>query len=185
MSLPRKESIGRFQVTFKGPRFDLTLSGDSPEELVRIYQGLSKKFDGLLEAGKVTPQGQGSIEPVVPPAPALQAKTRTLADFVIPKEVKERFVELREKMSNWQVVFFLLHFSPEGLSNRQLRSLSEELGKPISFSWLDTDFHRKKKEGFVISRPSSGTQEVLYFLAEPGKNAARKLIENLGKKIQS
>src|SRR5207247_10849187 len=44
--------MGRFQVTFKGPLHDVTVAGDSAEEVVREYQLFTSALDNLLRKGK-------------------------------------------------------------------------------------------------------------------------------------
>lgn len=41
-------SMPRFQVTFKGDRFDITVSGDASEDIVQSYKTLSKEIDELI-----------------------------------------------------------------------------------------------------------------------------------------
>ncbi|SRR6266566_679992 len=178
--------MARFQVTFKGTLHDVTVAGDSAEEVVREYQLFSSALDKLLGKGKSLGSAQilHRMQPVDSRSRPPQREFKTLDELSIPSEIKYRVVEQRKNLSNWDTMFLLLHYEPEGLSNRELRSLSEELGKPISYSWFDTEFHRREKEGFVVARQVLGTREKVYFLAEPGKVQAQKLIHGLAKDMK-
>lgn len=173
--------MAKFQVTFKGPLFDVTVSGDSAKELVEEYGNLRLELDKLLpvaKSGRSTRKQDRIPEAGNPQLPGLKVEYATLADLSIPSQVRDRLVEQRKKLTNWQTLFILLHYARDGLTNRQIRTLSDELGKPVSYTWLDTDFHRRKSEGLVISRRPPGSKETRYFLAEPGRKEALKLIQD-------
>jgi len=177
----------RFQVTFKGPIHDVTVAGDSAEEILREYQQFTSALDRLLGQGKSlgsapTMHRIQKLKSASLPPPG---EFKTLDELSMPGEVKHRLVERRKELTNWDTMFLLLHYAPNGLTNRELRSLSEELGKPISYSWFDTEFHRRKKEGFVVARQIPGTQKKTYFLAEPGKVQAQRLIHDLTKETKA
>jgi hypothetical protein len=178
--------LARFQVTFKGPLHDVTVAGDSAEEVLREYQLFSSALDKLLGKGKSLGSAQilHSMQTVDSRPRPSQREFKTLDELSIPNEIKHRLVEQRKNLSNWDTMFLLLHYAPDGLTNRELRSLSEELGKPISYSWFDTEFHRRKKEGFVVARQVPSMREKAYFLAEPGKVQAQKLIHDLAKDVK-
>ena len=171
----------RFQVTFKGPDYDITVTGDSAEKVVEEYIAQRKELKQALESGQArtelvskAPSGRRKVDSNVQPI--------RLTQLSVPTTLAERFVDERKELTNWHTLYFLLHHAPQGLTNKQIRTLSEELGKPITFSWFDTEFHRKRQEGFVISRRPSGSSETLYFLAEPGKKEALRLIKRLSEK---
>jgi hypothetical protein len=175
--------MAKFQVTFKGPLFDVTVAGDSAKELVEEYGNLRLELEKLLQSAKTgrSARKQERIPEVASTQlSGVQAKYTTLADLSIPGQVRDELVEQRKKLTNWQALFILLHYARDGLTNRQIRTFSEELGKPISYSWLDTDFHRRESEGLVVSRRLPGSTETKYFLAEPGKKEALKLIQDYG-----
>jgi len=175
--------MAKFQVTFKGSHFDVTVAGDSAKELVEEYGNLKSELEKFLPSAKTgrsarkqdrTPE-LGSTQ-----QSGVQVEHASLADLSIPVQVRDRLVEQRKKLTNWQTLFILLHYAPNGLTNREIRTLSEDLGKRVSYSWLDTDFHRRKSEGLVVSRRPPGSKETKYFLAEPGKKKALKLIQDYG-----
>ena len=179
--------MARFQVTFKGPLHDVTVAGDSAEEVVREYQVFNSALDKLLGQGKSLGSAQTPHRKQKADSPPSRLRTgfKTLDELSIPSEIKRRLVEQRRELTNWDTMFLLLHYSQNGLTNRELRSLSEELGKPISYTWFDTEFHRRKKEGFAVSRQIQGMREKAYFLAEPGKVQAQKLIRDLAKDVKA
>ena len=176
--------MSRYQVTFKGQAFDVTVSGDSVEDVVKAY---SEIVEGLKKALS------SNSFPKVAPAFTEAKKSRrntgvthseslTLSHLAIPQVVRDGFVETMATLTNWDTTFLLLHYAPDGLTNKELRSLSEELGKPISYSWLDTDFHRKEMQGFVVSRRIPNRKTICYFLAEPGKKKALTLVQRMNEK---
>jgi len=57
--------------------------------------------------------------------------------------------------------------------------MSKQLRKPVSYDWLNTEFHRKKYSGLVKSESISGSQEKAYSLNEPGRRKAEVLIAAL------
>ena len=174
--------MSRFHVTFKGGEFDITVSGDSAEEIVREYAKISAEIEKALGSAKGAPVQVGMRKKQASKPPVEVHQEKTLDDFEIPNEVRDNIVEQRNKLSNWDILFVLLHYAPYGISNKQIRALSEELGKPISYSWFDTSFHRRANEGLVVSRRPIGSRETLYFLAAPGKRKAIELIESFVKK---
>jgi hypothetical protein len=175
--------MAKFQVTFKGPHFDVTVAGDSAKELVEEYGNLRSELEKLLspvKTGRSARKQDRIPELWSAQRSGIQVEYASLADLSIPGQVRDKLVEQRKKLTNWQTLFILLHYAPDGLTNREIRTLSEELGKRISYSWLDTDFHRRKSEGLVVSRRLPGSKETKYFLAEPGKKEALKLIQDNG-----
>lgn len=171
----------RFQVTFKGPDYDVTVTGDSAEKVVEEYNRLRTELDEVLKSRNVRSERKSTPSSRNRKVTSVAEPIR-LSQLSIPQTLADRFVEHRTKLANWHTVYFLLHHASQGLTNKQMRTLSEELGKPISFSWFDTGFHRRTKEGVVISRRPPGSSETLYFLAEPGKKEALRLIKRLTEK---
>jgi hypothetical protein len=174
--------MAKYQVTFKGPAYDVTVSGDSAEEIVRDYDSVNSRISNLLKSNSGSTPRAGSKKNMTGNSSMVEVEQISVADLSIPQSLKEHFVEQRNRLTNWDTLFFLLHYAPDGLTNRQIRVLSEELGKPISYSWLDTEFHRKRNQGRVISRRPRESKETLYFLAEPGKKDALKLIDSFDEK---
>jgi hypothetical protein len=63
--------------------------------------------------------------------------------------------------------------------------LSKELGKPIKYNWLDSEPHRDKRKGFIMSTPIPGKQEKLYSLTARGMKKAESIVEAVKKKEPS
>ncbi len=170
-------------MTFKGDFFDITLEGESGKDVVMGFLRTKEEIEAALksyDSGKAahgpsrqTPKGR------ISPYQAQPLQDLSLRDLTIPDAIKDAFVERKSDLSNWNTIFLLLHYHTIGLSNKQLRSLSEELGKPIKFSWFDSEFHRRDNEGLVVSKRIPGRKEALYFLTEPGKKEAEKLTRAL------
>jgi hypothetical protein len=103
----------------------------------------------------------------------------TLAELSIPQKIIDGLLERKGRFSTWDVLLILLSHAPSGLTNNQIRNLSEELGQPISFDWLDTEFHRKQHSGLVVAKPIPGSLQKRYFLSELGKKRASALVNDL------
>ena len=170
----------KYQVTFKGQFYDVLVSGDSSEQLAQDYkevsQGINKAL-GVKSSQRVFSQAT-KIKAVAEQLASTSSPELNLDELSIPAYASDAFVEQKKTLTNWDTLFLLLHFWPKGLTNKQLRSLSEELGKPIRFSWFDGEFHRRDNEGLVVSKHVPGAREKLYFLAEPGKRRAEDLIRS-------
>jgi DNA-binding HxlR family transcriptional regulator len=178
-------ALTKYKVTFKGDQFDIALEGDSAEEVVSDFLKTRKEIENALKSQEHTApisRSHKSDPKALPPA-RHPPEVLSISELSVPNQIKDAFIESRQRLSNWDTLFFLLHYKATGLTNKQLRSLSEELGKPISSSWLDTSFHRRDDEGLVMSKRVPGQQYVVYFLTELGKKEAGKLIhtfENQG-----
>lgn len=170
-------------MTFKGEQFDISVEGDSPHEIVTDFIKTKEEIENAFKpvGGRKLNRKSGSREhgAGIENREVEQAQEISLSDLSIPQPVKDAFVERKDKLSNWDAIFLLLRHHSSGLTNKQLRSLAEEIGKPIKFSWFDSEFHRRDNEGLVMSRRQTGTREALYFLTEPGKRAADTLIREI------
>ncbi len=100
----------------------------------------------------------------------------TLSSLSIPIDVKEKVVRNIRGISRLKLVMILLHYS-KGLTYKNIMTLSKELGKPIIYGWLNTEFQRKEYREFIKSESVRGSQEKLYSLTEPGKRKAQSIIE--------
>lgn len=178
-AIPRRQPMSKFLVTFKGPTYDISVAGDSVAEILKEYDEFRREFEQRLKPAIQKRRSPAQVVQVMVPKAASERKM--LGDLSIPEIVKNHIVTERNRLNNWDIVLLLLHYSPDGLTNKQIRWLSEELGKRISYSWFDTAFHRRDDEGLVISRRLAGEREVLYLAAEPGKKLARELVNGLEK----
>jgi len=180
--------LNKFRATFKGDFFDITVEGESGLEVVMGYLKRKEEIENALKSQpthaasspprKTGPKLHLSIHPSTSP------EHISLANLSIPDQVKDAFVESKDTLSNSDTVFLLLHYYPNGLTNKQLRTLSEEMGKLIKFSWLDGEFHRTNNEGLVMSRRVPGRREVSYFLTQLGRKKAQDLLRDLQTKTK-
>ena len=170
-------------ITFKGDLFDITLEGDSNKEIVAEFLASKKEIEKTLRSGGVELASHATSshasKRIAPSHHSEPLDALSLQDLSIPTPIKDAFVERKDSLSNWDSLFLLLHFHSAGLTNKRLRSLSEEFGKEIKFSWFDGEFHRRNNEGLVMSKRVPGKKEALYFLTEPGKKQAEALIQKL------
>jgi hypothetical protein len=104
---------------------------------------------------------------------------KTLSDLSISRDLIDSLLEPRAKLSTWDVLLVLLYHAPDGLTFNQVQSLSEELGHPITYDWLNTEFHRKQHSGLVIAKPIPNSKHKRYFLSELGKKRAYTSINQL------
>jgi hypothetical protein len=175
--------LDKFKVTFKDDFFDITVEGESGSGIVVEYLKRKEEIESALKSrasGKPANIGRKKVgKTKLSIRKSLPIEALSLANLSIPNEIKRAFVNRKDSLSNWDTTFLLLHYYPNGLTNKQLRSLSEELGKPISYSWLDTGFHRRDDEGLVMSKRIPGQREVIYFLTELGRKEVETLIQTL------
>lgn len=171
----------KLKVIFKGDLFDIVIEGESAEDVVSNFIKSRQEIEAILTKQGQKPSNRASrVRGLKNPIQAQEfSEDISISDLSIPDPIKTVFVERRSGLNNWDTLFFLLHYKETGLSNKQLRALSEALGKPISFSWFDTSFHRRDDEGLVMSKKVSGRKTVIYLLTELGKREAEKLIQAL------
>ena len=171
----------RYRVTFKGDLYDITIEGESADDIVSNFVKNKQEIEAALRLQGQKPSSSRSRLPSNRILPSIQSLTEdiSVSDLSISEPIKNAFIERRDRLTNWDTLFFLLHYRQTGLTNKQLRSLSEALGKPISFSWFDTSFHRRDDEGLVMSKRVAGKRAVTYVLTELGKKEAEKLIQAL------
>ncbi len=108
-----------------------------------------------------------------------------LSQLGIPLDEKEAILNRIEGLNRFDLFVILLHYSKESLSYDQVMTLSKELGKPIKYNWLDSEPHRERRKGFIMSTPIPGKQEKLYSLTARGKKKAESIVEALKKKEPS
>jgi hypothetical protein len=173
--------LTRYRVTFKGDLYDITIEGESADDIVSNFVKNKQEIEAALRLQGQKPSSRRSRLPSNRIPSSIQSLTEdiSVSDLSIPEPIKNAFIERRDRLTNWDTLFFLLHYRQTGLTNKQLRSLSEALGKPISFSWFDTSFHRRDDEGLVMSKRVPGKRIVAYVLTELGKKEAEKLIQTL------
>jgi hypothetical protein len=102
-----------------------------------------------------------------------------LEDLRIPADTRSSLQSRIRKVSYWDLILLLLYFSPRPMKYVHLMQLSRELKKPISYDWLNTEFHRKKYSGLVRSDPIPGSGERAYSLNEPGRRRAESFVAKL------
>jgi len=105
----------------------------------------------------------------------------SLSQLGMPADEREVILVHIDDLNRFDLFVLLLHYSEEPLSYEQVMSLSKQLGKPIKYNWLDSEPHRDKRKGFIMSTPIPGKQEKLYSLTARGENKAKSIIEALKK----
>ena len=112
--------------------------------------------------------------------PRLKEPQPKLEDLKIPGTTFSALQARIRKVSYWNLVLLLLYFASSGLTYSTIMGMSKQLRKPVSYDWLNTEFHRKKYSGLVRSESISGSQEKSYSLNEPGRRRAEVFIAALG-----
>lgn len=102
-----------------------------------------------------------------------------LEDLGIPTEILSLLRTNIRKVSYWDLILLLLYFAPDSLMYSDMMKLSTELRKPVSYDWLNTEFHRKKYAGLVRSEPLPGSVERAYKLNEPGRRRVEAFMSKL------
>jgi hypothetical protein len=114
----------------------------------------------------------GKVAPFKGPQPKLE-------DLKIPAKLLTTLQTRIRKVSYWNLVLLLLYFASGGLTYSNIMEMSKQLRKPVSYDWLNTEFHRKKYSGLVRSESVSGSQEKAYSLNEPGRRKAEVFLQTL------
>ena len=129
---------------------------------------------------------QKAMRTLLPAAPAVpQTAMGSLSQLGIPAGDKEAILRHIDGLNRFDLFALLLHYSKEPLSYEQVMFLSKELGKPIKYNWLDSEPHREKRKGFIMSTPVPGKQEKLYSLTARGEKKAEEIVDALKKKEPS
>ena|SRR5712664_768441 len=102
-----------------------------------------------------------------------------LEDLEIPNDVLSALRARIRKVGYLNLVLILLYFSPRSLTYSHMMSISKELKKPVSYEWLNTEFHRTKYSGLVRSESIPGSKEKTYSLNEPGRKKAETVLAKL------
>lgn len=105
--------------------------------------------------------------------------TVQLEDLTIPSDVLSKLRERIRKVTYMNLILILLYFSSRSLTYAHMMSISKELKKPVSYEWLNTEFHRAKYSGLVKSESIPGSKERTYSLNEPGRKKAEKVLAKL------
>ncbi len=139
--------MSKYKVTFKSELFDISIEGDSPHEIVtdfiRTREVIEREVKPLATKKRRRESNSSENNADVEGQQLRPVQEFSLSDLSIPQPVKDAFVESKDKLSNWDTLFLLLRYQSSGLTNKQVRSLAEEIGKPIKFSWFDSEFHRR------------------------------------------
>ena len=106
--------------------------------------------------------------------------TLSVKDLNIPREILSAIEQRIRKIGYWNLVLTLLYYAaPQSLTQANIMNLTKELKKPVSYDWLDTEFHRKKYSGLVRAEPTPGSKFKSYALNEPGRKKAESFLSSL------
>ena len=103
----------------------------------------------------------------------------SLENLSIPQELKNTILNRIRKVSYWNLVLIILYHAPRPLTYANLISISDEFRKPISYDWLNTEFHRSKFRGLVRSHPIHKSKEKAYSLTEHGRKKCDAILVEL------
>lgn len=103
----------------------------------------------------------------------------SLKDFNIPQQILSALEQRIRKTGYWNLVLTLLYYAPQSLTHASIMNLTKELKKPVSYDWLDTEFHRKKYSGLVRAESTPGSKFRSYTLNEPGRRKAEAFLRTL------
>src|SRR5437879_1602041 len=115
---------------------DLSFSFETDHKGTNIEDAVSSILE-ILEtyAGALRKVGQGMPGQQIPRQRSQAHDSDvivSLADLSMPSGLQERIAAEIKTLSNWDILLTILYYAPNsGLSNKQVRSISEELGKPI------------------------------------------------------
>ncbi len=141
---------------------------DLEEKLVEFERRLLKLEQEIFGRTKAT------AKPSLP-----EQDPQKLEDLKIPSDVLLALREQIRRVGFMNLILILLHFTSSSLSYSDMMSISKELKKPVSYEWLNTEFHRKKYSGLVRLEPIPGSQERTYSLNEPGRKRAERVLAGI------
>lgn len=166
-------SIQRGDITFS---FKTNDDGSGLEDGVTAVERLISKHGRRLSKIPTRAEEAGSQRPVIPSPQIL------LSDLRIPSDVRSALTAHIRNVGYWDLVLLLLSFASRALTYDDIMTVSSELRKPVSYKWLNTEFHRKQYSGLVRSEPIPGSKEKRYSLNEPGRRRVEGFISRLKKK---
>lgn len=102
-----------------------------------------------------------------------------LDDVRIPTDVLSAVQARIRDIGYMELVVVILYFAPESLTYSEIMAISKQLKKPISYEWLNTEFHRKKYSGLIRSESIPGRKEKAYALNEPGRRKAESVLTKI------
>jgi hypothetical protein len=161
-------------VTFS---FKTDRAGSNLKEGFETIDHLISSHKDLLQKATRTISTAGPI--------ARESTIVSLSQLDIRVDEKEAILNRIDDLNRFDLFVLLLHYSKEPLSYDQVMFLSKELGKPIKYNWLDSEPHRDKRKGFIMSTPIPGKQEKLYSLTARGMKKAESIVEAVKKKEPS
>jgi hypothetical protein len=133
---------------------------------------LEKRLEKLEE--RVFGQSKVAAKPAIADQDAPK-----LEDLKIPNDVLSVLRARIRKVAYMNLILILLYFSPRSLTYSHMMSVSKELKKPVSYEWLNTEFHRTKYSGLIRSESIPGSKEKTYSLNEPGRKRAETVLAEL------
>jgi|SRR5712664_409791 len=134
--------------------FKTDRAGTGITEAIKIVRELVKKYGESLNVtsvGESIHRKDASVQRL-----AEDRSSITLDNLSMSKEVLEALQVKIRKVPYIDLVLLLLHFAPRALSYDDIMSLSKEIKKPVSYEWLNTEFHRSKYSGLVSPKKSPG-----------------------------
>ncbi len=159
--------LGNVTFSFKSDQ-----NGSGIEKLLKAIRQIASSHEVLFDDLKLRDFKGPTTKPV-------ERSDLRLASLTLEKPMLDRIRAAIRKVSYWDLVLVLLHYSPEPLTYKDLMALSKELDKPISYDWLNTEFHRSRYKGLVRSENIPGTQERAYFVTERGRNRTESFTAKL------
>ncbi len=161
--------------------FSFKTDGDGTgiaEALMTIKQLLKEHGESLNALGTIEVIKREELGPKKLPEKYPQISFDQLN---VPKEVLVTLQAKIRKVPYVDLVLLLLYFAPRSLSYDDIISLSKEIKKPVSYNWLNTEFHRRKYSGLVRSEELGGSQKRIYSLNEPGRRRAEVFLNEFKK----
>jgi hypothetical protein len=140
------------------------------------YEEKITEFERRLEKLEEKVFGQSNVTAKPPLAEQDPPK---LEDLKIPNDALSALRARIRKVAYMNLILILLYFSPRSLTYSHMMSISKELKKPVSYEWLNTEFHRTKYSGLVRSESIPGSKEKTYSLNEPGRKRVETVLAEL------
>ncbi len=128
---------------------------------------------------KLEDQVFGRKKGTAKPLSAIKGSQLRLEDLENPTDVLSALRTRIRKVGYWSLVLVLLYFAAQSLTYSHIMGISKQLKKPVSYDWLNTEFHRKEYSGLVRSESIPGSKERAYTLNEPGRRKVEAFLAKL------
>ncbi len=147
-------------------------SGDEIDNGIRSIQRIIKTHVKTLTSIGSKHKTETSLDSLSSPSEL------SLASLNIKQELRDKIIANIRQVSYWSLILTLLYHAPRALTYDDMISLSKEMGKPVAYDWLNTEFQRTKYRGLVRSEEIAGSKKKKYSITEVGRKKAKSFFDS-------